>query len=182
MRLFVAIAMPEEVLAALRRCRQELPRLRWTRPEQLHLTFGFIADLAAERLSDLQEALGRVRRPPFEITLGESGWFPSARRPRVGWLGLANTPELMALKGDVDDCLQAVGVSVEDRAFVPHVTFVRLPAGGVPPAHLALALARHCSPLAGRQCLVADFRLMASELNPAGAIHRQVAVFILEQP
>ena len=180
MRLFVAIAMPEEAQAALKRCRQELPRLRWTRPEQLHLTLGFIADLAAEKLPDLLAVLGRVRRPPFVITFGESGWFPSARRPRVGWLGLVNTPELTALKGDIDGCLEAVGVPVEKRPFVPHLTFLRLQAGSAPPPNLALVLATHCSPLAGKQCSVTDFRLMASELHPDGAIHRQVAAFNLE--
>ena len=181
MRLFVAIAMPDEVSAALRFCRQELPRLHWSRPEQLHLTLGFIADLAAERLPELREELGRVRRPAFDIVFGEIGWFPSARRPRIGWLGLKLTPELAGLKGDVDGCLEAVGVLSDGRAFVPHLTLLRLPAGRHPPEGWPSVLAKHGAWLAGRQFPVADFRLMASELHPAGAVHRLVALFPLGQ-
>ena len=71
MRLFVALVPPDEVvedLAEFLAPRQEAPEaagMRWTAPDQWHVTLAFMGDVADRHLDDLVERLGRAsaRRP-----------------------------------------------------------------------------------------------------------------------
>ena len=57
LRLFVAIPMPETVRNEITGIQQELQRLvsrdavRWTKPEQFHLTLRFLGDVPVERVT-----------------------------------------------------------------------------------------------------------------------------------
>src|SRR5690606_32303077 len=56
--------------------------------------------------------------------------FPTVRRPRVIWLGVAATPELRCLKQDLEWALGELGFEAETRAFHPHVTLGRADESG----------------------------------------------------
>src|SRR3954469_1378663 len=95
LRLFVAINLPEEVklrVAELQaEARQTLRKsVRWTRPEQLHLTLKFLAHLDEEVVPDLSAALARactgVRA--FALRAETVGCFPRPSSPRVVWVGI----------------------------------------------------------------------------------------------
>src|SRR5881628_1816488 len=96
LRLFVAIAVPEEIkarLAALqRKWRERLGRssVSWTRPEDFHLTLRFLGDVSSNRLEELTSALAAAAAPqaPLTLTVAGLGCFPNSRRPRVLWAGI----------------------------------------------------------------------------------------------
>ena len=50
------------------------------------------------------------------------GYFPSARRPRVFWVGAENTPPLRQLASGVDFQLSELGIAPEVRPYIPHLT------------------------------------------------------------
>lgn len=70
MRLFVAVWPPpgavDELGRALVDVRAAVPQLRWTIPEQWHVTLAFLGEVADDRRPELERRLARVaaRHPP----------------------------------------------------------------------------------------------------------------------
>jgi RNA 2',3'-cyclic 3'-phosphodiesterase len=93
-RLFVAIELPGEVREALSRLQHELQRrglekLRWVRPEGIHLTLKFLGGTPPEKVPEIETALTDAAKGvvQHELTLGELGTFGGSR-PRVFWVDL----------------------------------------------------------------------------------------------
>src|SRR4051794_11116337 len=80
MRLFVALVPPAEALAELGAAVAALPdtpRLRWTRPEQWHVTLAFLAEVDDRTREALVPRLERVarRHPSPTLALAGGGRF-----------------------------------------------------------------------------------------------------------
>lgn len=88
MRLFSALVPPDDVLASLRAelaGRTTTGALRWSTPEQWHVTLGFYGpDDEASRTAWLRERLRRAPAP--SLRLAGSGTFRG-----VVWLGVSGT-------------------------------------------------------------------------------------------
>ena len=135
MRLFVAVELDEEVVAAaadagrqLQRRVEEHVRASWIREENMHLTVRFIGEVAEDRVAAVTEALTPpLPVPPFDLTLGECGAFPSPSRPRVFWIGLSRgSDELRQVHDDLNRRLRPLGFEPEDRPFSAHLTLARV--------------------------------------------------------
>lgn len=130
-RLFAAAPVNDATRALLREAQERLrPRswaVRWVDPALAHLTLQFYGDTPTDRLPALERRLGEIARAatPLRLTTAQLGAFPSPRRARVLWLGLAG--ELEAL----DELARAVATtaSLAPRAdvkpFRPHITLGR---------------------------------------------------------
>ncbi|MBW3670825.1 MAG: RNA 2',3'-cyclic phosphodiesterase [Acidobacteria bacterium] len=107
--------------------RAELPRAAWTRPETYHLTFAFLGDQDDEALARLGSALVSSIRslPSARSSVGDAGFFPSARRARVGWLGLIDHESVENIAQVIRAVLATEGISFDDKPFHPHLTIVR---------------------------------------------------------
>ena len=75
MRLFVAVTLPEQILAALERIQQGVPDAHWTPPENMHLTLRFLGDVNGADFQDLMPALADAAMPPFDIKIASVGHF-----------------------------------------------------------------------------------------------------------
>ena len=133
MRLFIAIDVPQAVRDALVGAQQSLrsrasARLRWTRPEAMHLTLKFLGDVDAARLPALARVVAAVaaRHHPFGLSVSRLGAFPGGRRLQVVWAGIeGDLAALLALRDALEAALAAEGHAAEARAFRPHVTLGR---------------------------------------------------------
>jgi 2'-5' RNA ligase len=94
LRLFLAIPMPETVRNEITGVQRELRRLvshdaiRWTKPEQFHLTLRFLGDVPAERVAALQEAVNSVCRasPALHLRAQGTGFFgPVSTTAKGAW-------------------------------------------------------------------------------------------------
>src|SRR6185503_7400304 len=94
MRMFVALPLPEVVrnnLAEFLEPRQEAGRaelgLRWTVPDQWHVTLAFLPEVADRHTDELLERLERAaaRRNPLVLRVAGAGAFPHAGRAKVLW-------------------------------------------------------------------------------------------------
>ncbi|MGH3343818.1 MAG: RNA 2',3'-cyclic phosphodiesterase [Carbonactinosporaceae bacterium] len=127
-RLFVALQPPDEVLeelaeatAALRRAH---PALRWTRPEQWHLTLAFLGEVGEDRLPALRERLERVAGRHAPLTLSLTGGDRFGRE--VLWAGVAgDLLGLERLAGSVSEAARGAEIRVDDRPYRPHLTLAR---------------------------------------------------------
>ena len=132
MRLFIALPLPAGVRERLEGAQAVAHRLalplRLTRAEGLHLTLAFLGETPEDRVDALRGVIDEAARgvAPFRLELAGLGAFPSARRPRVLWVGLAgDLTELARLHAALSDRLADAGFRVEEREFRPHVTLGR---------------------------------------------------------
>src|ERR1035438_3811033 len=94
MRLFVAVAVPEQVAgeleAAVAPLRSSWPSLRWTGIDAWHLTLAFLGevnDVIAAGLADPLR-IAAAEHAPLTLSLAGSGAFPGAGRAHVLWTGV----------------------------------------------------------------------------------------------
>jgi 2'-5' RNA ligase len=132
MRMFVALFPPDRALEDLGDFlapRQEAgPGLRWTVPEQWHVTLAFLPRVDDRHLDDLLERLeaAAARRTTFPVTLARGGAFPDPDRAKVLFCGVTTAgEELERLAVGARGAAVAAGVEVEGGRFHPHVTLAR---------------------------------------------------------
>jgi 2'-5' RNA ligase len=184
MRLFVAIALPEDLRARLSRIQQGVPAARWVDPDNLHLTLRFIGEADGSEAQDLDAALAQVRAARFAVTLAGVGRFGQGRKSRALWVGVEPAPGLDRLRRRVEQAVQAAGFAPERRKFKPHVTLARFKgapggaSGGDPGQRLHDHLAQHAAFRAGA-FEVRAFVLYSSLLTQAGAIYTPESVYPL---
>ncbi|MBK7720815.1 MAG: RNA 2',3'-cyclic phosphodiesterase [Austwickia sp.] len=140
MRVFAAVVPPPEEaeqLAEFLRPRQvsgtDLPvRLRWTLPQQWHITLAFMPDVADRCFDELHERMTRAcaKRRPIPMSLGGAGAFPHVPVAKVVWAGVRITEddreELRRLSVGCRSAAAKSGADVEGGRFHPHVTLARL--------------------------------------------------------
>ena len=86
-RLFAALALPEEVRQRLALVCAPLPGARWAPPENMHVTLRFIGEVEAPVATDIDALLSRVTAPAFDIRLAGLGTFGSREQVRALWAG-----------------------------------------------------------------------------------------------
>lgn len=124
-RLFTALEIPRDAALSLSLLRGGLPGARWVDGENFHLTLRFIGDVEGHVADEIANALDRVRRPNFSLALSGVGQF-GGKKPHCVWAGVAASPDLFALQGEIERICQRLGLPADPRKFTPHVTLARL--------------------------------------------------------
>ena len=137
LRTFVAVELPRAVIpacAAARRCFADLDaRVRWVRPEGMHLTLKFLGNVECASvpliLESMRTAAGRT--PPMSLHTTHVG-APNPDRARVIWLDVGGETALLGrLRADLEDAICRIGFRRETRPFHPHLTLGRARKGAV---------------------------------------------------
>lgn len=175
MRLFVAVALPDEVRRRLGRhiasVARDLPAAKWVRSEALHVTLAFLGEVEPARVEELAAALERAAsaRPPFAARIVGAGAFPPRGGARVLWLGLEPAAPFEALAGAAREAIADSGLACDEKPFRAHLTVARCrtpwPARDRERAVAALA------PPEPLVLDVASLSLVESRLGPAGAVY-----------
>lgn len=183
LRLFVAVALPQEIRAGLAEQARALQKrlsgptqraVRWSAADKLHLTLRFLGDTPAGKVNGLSAALrAEVRAyPPCVLEIGGLGAFPTLRRPRVVWVGVRADAQLLRLQKGLEAAVVALGFAPEPRPFSPHLTLAR-----IAPEASAAALAEisqtlgNLPPLGLGSLTVTQVHLYRSDLRPEGAVY-----------
>ena len=124
-RLFTALEIPRDAALSLSLLRGGLPGARWIDVENYHLTLRFIGDVEGHVADEIADALDRVRRPSFLLTLSGVGAF-GQKKPHAVWAGTAASPDLYALQAEIERICRRLGLPADQRKFTPHVTLARL--------------------------------------------------------
>lgn len=183
MRLFVAIAIPDDVRSALgelvTRLRGACRDARWARLAGLHVTLKFIGDTPPEDVAPLISALRTIPpRAPVALRFVELGFFPNVRHPKILWARVEAGPELAALAAVIENALHAPGdPQHESRKFTPHLTLARFRESPAPEA--LLKAVETAGPLKFGGATVTEFHLYQSVLKPGGAEYTRLATFSL---
>lgn len=124
-RLFIALEVPRDAALSLSLLRGGLPGARWIDTENYHITLRFIGDVEGHIADEITNALDRVHRNAFTLSLSGVAVFGS-KKPHSIYAGVAPSAELVALQGEMERLMQRLGLPAEPRKFTPHVTLARL--------------------------------------------------------
>ncbi len=168
-RLFAAIAIPEEIGQGLAQRQQGLPGAKWRPLASLHLTLRFFGELSEDRADDLDVELTRVRGQPFALALSGAGAFASGSDVRAVWAGVRESGDLTQLAGRCERAARRLGLPAEKRPYRPHVTLAYL--AGADPARVASWVQGH-NLLASPAFQVSAFGVYSSWRTSDGAHYR----------
>lgn len=178
-RLFIAVEISAEARAAgadlMNQLETDFPtaKVKWERPEKLHLTLRFLGTVEAGQVGSIQNAARNTaaRCSPFNIELFGTGAFPNVKRPRVIWIGVRNGhAELVELAGKLDEYLPEVFPS-EARAYSPHCTLGRVKA-----SETAIELAKELKdrPFGPVSWVANEIVIFESTLLPSGSVYSPI--------
>ncbi len=131
-RIFIALKVEpgETLLRLISSLKDELGSddIRWTNPENIHVTLAFLGDTGEETIEDLKIMLIArcIHLPEFDFILKGCGVFRTLNDPRIIWVGIDPSKNLIDLNKSVKDGLKELKITVEDRQFNPHLTLGRI--------------------------------------------------------
>jgi RNA 2',3'-cyclic 3'-phosphodiesterase len=185
MRLFVALIIPEAVRQNLAAMRRDFPaiasQLRWVPPQNFHVTLKFIGSVPSEKLPPIIEALRRVSLVDrVQLRIRGVGWLVNAKTGVMLFALVQESKPLTALATAIDQQLERLGFTPENRTFMPHLTLVR--ASKDLPANFQTALrelAEQHKQYDFGSVTPEEFHLMESKTLPAGPIYSKIQSFPL---
>lgn len=124
-RLFTGLEIPSDLAFDLAMLRGGLSGARWIDAENYHLTLRFIGDIDDATAREIHSSLGRIRRPPFTVTIEGLASF-GGDKPRALVAKAKPAPPLVELQAQQERLMQRIGMAPEARKFTPHVTLARL--------------------------------------------------------
>ena len=182
-RTFICIELPESIKERISKLqdilRQIDAQISWTKTSNIHLTLKFLGNVEVSRIRRVSKALERAADGinSFEVEVGGAGCFPSARNPRVLWVGFSSVPQpLQQLYSNIEDELAREGFDREKRKFSPHLTIgrVRTPHNSARVAEALIAAGFESETFRVTQVIV-----MRSDLNPTGSVYTPQSVIPL---
>jgi RNA 2',3'-cyclic 3'-phosphodiesterase len=187
LRAFVAIQLTNDIIGHAKALQDALKKhglkLKWVKPQNLHLTLKFLGDIPQADATAIGAALKTAARDeaPLELTVQGMGVFPGIKRPRVLWTGFGGEVDrLKELQSRIEDQLQPMGYHREKRAFNAHLTLARIK-GAVAPDRLLRAIeAVGC--FQPQPFEVRSVMLYKSDLRPTGAIYTLLEKVTLQKP
>lgn len=182
-RAFFALEIPadrREVLGRfIDRASAAEPRLKWVPAGNLHLTLRFLGHVQPSVFDQVCSKLGGLPIAPFTLGLGGVDLFGRGGRARVVWLAVTTGgPEAMALAAAIEAACVGAGLEPEARAFQPHLTIARAPAG----ARTGLKVGPLPPPPVVEPWTVREVTLFRSTLGRSGAVYEAVARLPLSPP
>ena len=125
-RLFAAIAVPDELAEPLARRREEIEGALWRPSDSLHITLRFFGELREDVADDVDLVLSTITSPPFALTLEGVGTFSEGAELQSLWAGVSDSERLRALARRCETAARRTGLKPDARLFKPHVTLAYL--------------------------------------------------------
>jgi 2'-5' RNA ligase len=195
MRLFIALDIDDVIRERIARfvdgVREFAADARWMRPESLHVTLKFIGERPDDALAEIKRSLSTIEASAIEVGFRGYGFFPSAKWPRVFWIGITAGTGVSHLAGAVEEKLSSLGIEKEAHAYSPHLTLARGPGGSGAARQRSQdrpnrAFARLQEKLTARPepefgtMTARGFYLYQSQLSPKGSKYTKLAAFGLK--
>jgi 2'-5' RNA ligase len=133
-RLFIAVSIPDKVKSEIEKTQDILRRampigaVRWTKPEQFHITLKFLGNVKVSDTDALTQAVRDVCKnfSPLKLRAEWLGFFPNENRPRVVWIGVHDKKNiLLKLQKAIESAVKGLTKEAVDKAFTGHLTLGR---------------------------------------------------------
>lgn len=120
-RIFIALPIPEKISAGLLPLQTGIDGARFSPLENFHITLRFIGDMQENDIADLDEELGKIEFPQFEISLSGIGFFGGEKPHSIHAL-VNQTRQINSLHEKVDNICDKLGFAKDHKKYIPHVT------------------------------------------------------------
>lgn len=144
--------------------------VRWSRPENLHITLQFLAEVKSEELELLLQSVRselQNLKLKTHIHFGKLKLFPNPYRPRVIVLDVTPQEELARLSQKIGQGIQIANYAIEERPFRGHMTLGRIKN----PQSLNLEFIYEVAPPEIEAIAVEEVVLFRSEPQPEGSCY-----------
>lgn len=132
MRCFIAVPIPDGVKKSifnyLNRIKGTQSGIRWVKEKNIHITLRFLGETKEDIIDEIEEIIKNASKgcASFNIELVGTGYFPSARRAKVIWIGIEDgKEELLKIFEELECRIVNLGFKKE-RPFHPHLTIGRV--------------------------------------------------------
>jgi len=144
--------------------------LKFVDPGILHVTLLFLGDVEESLTREMCGLLRGEELMAKRIVLGGLGFFPSATRPRVVWLGMTSGAEELSIAADkVTALLKPFGFAPDSKDFQSHITIARVKSGRNRDKLVERAHELSKEPIG--EVTTSPVRLKKSTLTPKGPIY-----------
>lgn len=175
-RTFIAIELDQIIKQRIAAISGELSskipcRLRWVKPDLIHLTLAFLGNIPGNNVVVLKGLLDDITKHlhPFNLEFRGMGCFPNTKRPRVVWIGSEYCEQLNTVHESLTQALRKNGFDIDTRPFSPHLTLARVPESTPQPllSQLGQVIEEYSAIQIGL-LTVTEIKLIKSDLLPSG--------------
>ena len=151
--------------------------IRWTQPQNIHLTMRFFGDIDNSQIDFIQTALQTLLRdqPAFSVRINSPHPFPSIQKARMLAALIHKSEPLQQLAANIETIAVEAGLAPEERPFRGHLTIGRF---RNPARHLEELLKETATTTMPIDHVI----FYRSELKATGAEYSEIARFQLKSP
>jgi 2'-5' RNA ligase len=171
-RAFFAVDLSTEIrheaVKLIQYLKKHYQHIKWTKPENLHITMRFLGNISYEQFAKIVDQVGQGLKAitPFTINFSDLVIFPSKHKP----IAMALKPEpiapLIKLNQIIEKSLIDCDIKPETRAFLPHLTL-----GKIKTRHVPIVRAIYESPVQKLELNVNNIILFRSQTGMDGSIY-----------
>jgi len=183
-RVFIAVKLPLPVVEQLAVTQNEIKSfrfaIRWTRPENIHLTLKFLGDISKNDIEPVCKAVETASAgfKPISLFARGVGVFPGVKRPRVLWTGMSGeTDQLLKLQVNIDKMMASIGFKSESRTYKAHLTLGRFK--GNPDIERLLEVMGRFKDTASEKFLADAITVFQSDLRSSGPVYSELGTIKL---
>jgi len=121
LRLFAALPIRDDIADWLEPMQTDISGASWRPRLNFHITLQFFGNVSRNKAIDLDLALAEIRAPQMKLKLAGAGFF-GTNKPYSLWSGVAYDEALADLAHQCARAARRLGLPVEKRKFIPHVT------------------------------------------------------------
>lgn len=175
MRVFIGIDLDEAARADIEKFLKPFKKIgtpiRWTKPENVHLTLKFIGEVPEEKYTRIEQALttNDFNIGAFDLELVGCGKFGRGSDLNIFWIGAKKNEPIERLYQGIEAVLQKIGIPKEKRAFTPHLTVGRNKKRFNFKPIFELIEEKAATPIAGLR--VSAFQVFKSDLYSSGPVY-----------
>lgn len=133
MRLFIAVELEKDIIAAFCSLHDELKRradkMRFVPLQNLHLTLFFLGNTPENKLAEISKALQSLgaNLSPFKLEFNNRLETFNAKNPaRVVWVGIkSDLAALQKLQAMIAATMHRMGFLRTEKTYIPHITVGR---------------------------------------------------------
>ena len=131
-RVFIGIPAGDQVKSTLSLLQSIVDcnsrHIKWIPFDNIHLTLSFLGDVSINDIPDIVQVVEQnITTAQFQLTISETGVFPSSKSPKVLWLGIdKGIDELKLLHEQVVKSVTEYKDNYENNIFIPHISIARI--------------------------------------------------------
>jgi 2'-5' RNA ligase len=187
-RLFIAISLPEKVKSEIEKAQNTLRRampigaVRWTKPEQFHLTLKFLGGVPVSQTEALTEAVREVCKnfSPLKLRAEGIGFFPTEKKPRVTWVGIRDRERFLPkLQMEIERAVKKFTTQPPEKSFTGHMTLGRAKEIERKNAEILFRAANPISKRFFGGWTATEVEIIRSDLSSDGSLYHRLATIPL---